>query len=94
MAIHEGQYGPPHCHMSWKCKGIVSFGGERSQTAVQRAAPGDIMMTFRKKRHFCLHLVLTLVLALLALSALAQTQFSGQITSNIVGSSATLANPV
>jgi hypothetical protein len=33
-------------------------------------------------------------LALFCLPAVAQTQFSGQITSNVVGASATLANPV
>jgi hypothetical protein len=50
------------------------------------------MITFHKKRHFCRTLFLTLVL--LALPALAQTQFSGQITVNASGSLATLANPV
>jgi hypothetical protein len=50
------------------------------------------MITFRKKRHFCPHMFLALVL--LGLPALAQTQFSGQITVNASGSLATLANPV
>jgi hypothetical protein len=51
-------------------------------------------MTFRKKRSFCSLLWPFVALALLCLPALAQTQFSGQITSNTVGAAATLANPV
>jgi hypothetical protein len=34
-------------------------------------------MTFRNKRRFCLHLGLSVVLTLLCLPAIAQTQFSG-----------------
>jgi hypothetical protein len=55
-------------------------------------------MTFWNRRHFChfchfLGLSLVLTLTLLSLPALAQTQFSGQITSNVNGAAATLANP-
>jgi hypothetical protein len=51
-------------------------------------------MTFLKKRSLCSLLWPTLLLCLLAAPALGQTQFSGQITSNVTGSAATLANPV
>jgi hypothetical protein len=69
----------------------VADGGVGKGTAGYFRTGGQ-MITIRKKRHFCLQLFLTLVL--LGLPALAQTQFSGQITVNVVGSSATLANPV
>jgi hypothetical protein len=50
-------------------------------------------MTFWNQRRFCSLLWPFVALALFCLPALAQTQFSGQITSN-TSAPVTLANPV